>query len=101
MTSYDFNFMSATTPTGKVKLWLCFGDTTKLALTIPLDQCNTFAVYPLKWLRFLGFTIYGQEGHLSRSKAGPEIDDYTADTEARSYYFVSERKVDLCVIKPR
>ena len=88
-------------PTGKVKLWLCFGDTTKLALTIPLDQCNTFAFYPLKWLRFVGFTIYGREGYLSRSRTGPEINDYAAAMEARSYYFVPEGKVDSCTIKPR
>ena len=93
--------MSATTPPGQVKLWLCFGNAAKLALSIPLAQCNTFAVYPLRWLRFLGFAIYGREGHLSRSKAGPEIEDYTADMEARSYYFVSQGKVDLPTIKPR
>ncbi|KAF8695511.1 hypothetical protein AX14_001769 [Amanita brunnescens Koide BX004] len=64
---------------------------------IPLDQCSTFAVYPLRWLRSVGFTIYGREGHLSKSKTGPpaEIDDYTADMEAPSYYFVPEGEARL------
>lgn len=41
---------------------------------------------------FLGrFAIYGQEGYLSTSKDGPEIDDYTANIGTRSYYyFISE-----------
>jgi hypothetical protein len=83
----------------EVKLWLSFGDITKLALSIPLDKCGTFALHPLKWLRFLGFAIYGYEGHLSTSEAGQPINDYTADIEPRSYYFVSEGKAGLRMIK--
>ena len=78
----------------KVKLWLSFHGSSKLALSIPLDQATTFAVNPLKWLQFLGYAIYGREGYLSTSKAGPEIDDYTADIEARSYYFKSPGKLE-------
>ena len=84
--------MSATT--SDVRLWLSFHNATMLALSIPLDKCVTFAVNPLKWLQFLGFAIYGREGHLSLSKAGPDLDDYTAAIEAHSYYFVSEGKVE-------
>jgi hypothetical protein len=84
----------------KVKLWLSFGNVTKLALSIPFDKCGTFAVNPLKWLRFLGYAIYGREGYLSTSKAGPEIYDYTADIQARSYYFISEGEVDWHMIIP-
>jgi hypothetical protein len=82
--------------TSRVRLWLSFPNVTqaKLALSIPLDKCATFAVNPLKWLRFLGFAIYGREGHLSLSKDGPDLGDYTAPIEARSYYFVSEGKVE-------
>ena len=78
----------------KVKLRLSFGNVTRLALSIPLDKRDTFAINPLKWLRFLGFAIYGREGYLSTSEAGPEIDDYTADIEARVYYFISEGRAD-------
>ncbi|KAF8626969.1 hypothetical protein AX15_004609 [Amanita polypyramis BW_CC] len=80
--------MSTTTP--KVTLRLSFGNVTRLALSIPLDKCGTFAINPLKWLRFLGFAIYGREGYLSTSEGSPEIDNYTAGIEARLYYFVSE-----------
>ena len=85
------------TPT--VKLCLSFGNVTKPALLIPLDKCNTFAINPLKWLRFLGFAIYGGEGYLSTSRAGPEIDNYTANIEPRSYYFIAEGKADPHMIK--
>jgi hypothetical protein len=83
--------MSATTPT--VRLRLSIHNVTKLALSIPLDKCVTFAVHPLKWLRFLAFAIYGGQGHLSLSNGGPDLDDYTAAIEACSYYFVSDGTV--------
>ncbi|KAF8345413.1 hypothetical protein F5887DRAFT_1192054 [Amanita rubescens] len=96
--------MSATTP--KVRLRLSFPNVTraKLALSIPLDKCVTFVVNPLKWLRFLGFAIYGREGHLSLSKDGLDLGDYTAPIEARPYYFVSEgspRLVDVDAVDDR
>jgi hypothetical protein len=91
----------STTGASEVKLWLSFGNVTKLALSIPLYKCSTFAVHPLKWLQFLGFAIYGCVGHLSTSEAGLPINDYTADIEPRSYYFLSEGKVDLRTIKHR
>ena len=76
----------------EVKLLLCFDDSSKLALSIPLAQCTTFAITPLKWLRFLGFAIYGQQGRISMSMNGTEI-DYTAQIEARCYYFIPDGKL--------
>ncbi|KAF8556461.1 hypothetical protein OG21DRAFT_636695 [Imleria badia] len=83
-----------------VKLWLCFDNQSKLALSIPLTQCTTFATSPLKWLRFLGFAIYGREGYLSKNWNGLQL-DYTEQIEARSYYFRSDDEpcfVDFDVI---
>jgi hypothetical protein len=77
-----------------IKLWLSFSGTSKLALSIPVDRATAFAVYPLKWLRFLGYAIYGREGHLSTSRVGSEIDDYAADIEARSYHFIAQGKLE-------
>ena len=78
---------------GKVELLLCFDNRNEVALSIPLAQCETFANSPLKWLRFLGFVIYGRQGRLSTSMNGPEL-DYTAPIEARAYYFMSDGKLD-------
>ena len=63
----------------------------ELALSVPLTQCATFATTPLKWLRFVGFTIYGRQGYLSMSMNGVEL-DYMAQIEPRSYYFISDGK---------
>ena len=76
-----------------VELLLCFDDGSHPALSIPLARCSTFAITPLTWLRYLGFVIYGRQGRLSTSENGPEL-DYTARIEARSYYFISDGKLD-------
>jgi hypothetical protein len=84
----------ATVMPAVVELWLSFNGTAELALSIPLAKCRDLAVNPLKWLRFLGYAIYGQEGYLSVSDAGPPIEDYAADIAAHgSYYFISEGKL--------
>jgi hypothetical protein len=85
---YSVSFALLQLATPKVGLWISFDNVTKLALSIPLAKCCTFALYPLKWLRFLDFAIYGHEGYISASKGGTEIDDYEANIEARSYSFV-------------
>ncbi|KAI9568616.1 hypothetical protein HD554DRAFT_2314212 [Boletus coccyginus] len=72
-----------------VKLVLCFNESSKVALSIPLAQSKTFAVKPLKWLRYLGFIIYGRQGYISKSMNGPEL-DYSEEIEALSYYFISD-----------
>ena len=85
--------MATVTP-AVVELWLSFNGTAELALSISLAKCWDLAVNPLKWLRFLGYAIYRQEGYLSASDAGPLIDDYAADIAAHSsYYFISEGKL--------
>ena len=77
-----------------VELWLILNNASELALSIPLDKCLTLSVNPLKWLRFLGYSIYGQQGYLSMSATGPPIDNYTAGISACPYYFISEGKLE-------
>jgi hypothetical protein len=91
--------MNAPPKPNKVRLLLPFNDRNMAALSISLAECTTFAVRPLKWLRFLGFAIYGCEGSLSTSKAGPVIDDYTGEVEARSYYFIPDGKLDCYALR--
>ena len=86
----------------KIKLWLLFDNVARLALLIPLAECHNFSIYPLKWLRFLGFAIYGCQGYLRMdSKTGPEIGNYEADIEARAYHFIPdpEGKMNCHMIK--
>jgi len=73
-----------------VELWMSFDDTYHHALSIPVDTCQRFAVYPLTWLRYVGYTIYGSEGHISTSPDGPEVEYYQADIPLDTYYYVSQ-----------
>ena len=87
----------ATSP--KVDLWLYSksNEIDILALSIPLGAFKEYAVNSLKWLKYLGYAIYGAEGRLSTSKDGPEIDlNYDAVVEIRPYYFISESQSETC-----
>ncbi|KAG9310493.1 hypothetical protein JVU11DRAFT_9638 [Chiua virens] len=88
----------------RVKLLLAIGNHSEVALSIPLAECTTFSNSPLKWLRFLGFTIYGQQGYLSETEGGADLNNYTAQIEPRPYYFVSKsdpRLIDVDAIDDR
>ena len=77
-----------------VELWLSFNGTAVLALFIDcpsrLLNARSLLLILSSGYDLLGYAIYGREGYLSRSEAGPPIDDYTAGIAAHSYYFISE-----------
>jgi hypothetical protein len=76
-----------------VQLWIRFGDEYQHALSIPLQKCQEFALHPLTWLRFLGYAIYGKEGHISRERDGEQVADYRpegAAISAGNYYYISQ-----------
>ena len=60
------------------------------ALSMPVKMCQRFSVRPLSWLRYVGFTIYGTEGHISRSAAGPAVRCSEVDIQAGIYYYVPD-----------
>lgn len=64
-------------------------------LSIPLQKCLTFSLKPLKWLRYIGYCLYGRQGHLYSSPTLPSGNDSHADydlplLESRHYYYYSE-----------
>jgi hypothetical protein len=73
----------------EVQLWMSFGDDTLRALSIPVKNCQCFSRRPLAWLRYLGYCIYGKEGHISTVVGGPEV-NYNQDTIQGDYYYVSQ-----------
>ncbi|KAF8960923.1 hypothetical protein BDZ97DRAFT_1940255 [Flammula alnicola] len=83
--------------TTNVELWMPFNDIYRPALSIPVDTCQRFSVHPLTWLRYLGFTIYGNEGHISTLPGGPEVEYYQADIPPGIYYYVSQLP---CLLDP-
>jgi hypothetical protein len=71
-----------------IELHVQIHDTYLPILSIPVVECNRFALKPLKWLRFLGYTIYGQEGHICLAPGG-ELVDYESAIEGQARYFYS------------
>ena len=84
--------------TDRVRLYIIIDQPT-LALSIPLNICTTLSLRPLKWLRFLGYAIYGQDGHLSLSAGGEPISDYTSNLTARPYYLFIHRLNNVTVFQ--
>jgi hypothetical protein len=76
-------------PNTQVQLWLPFNKY-RLALSIPFDECQRFSFHPLAWLRYVAYTIYGREGHLSMSANGPMVDCHAAIMQPTKYYYVSQ-----------
>ena len=58
-------------------------------VTIPEADLCRFCIHPLKWVRYLGFTIVGVSGDLSREANGGPIQSYTGATsrQLRGQYF--------------
>ena len=70
-------------------------------LSIPISECNRFALRPLKWLRFLGYTLYGREGDICLSPEDPPVPvDYQSSIQAGTqYFYVSSRTlIPLCLV---
>jgi len=73
-----------------VQLWMQFDGRYRLALSIPVNDCQRFSTRPLAWLRYVAFTIYGNEGDVSTLRSGPAVDYNQADIGPGAYYYVSE-----------
>ncbi|KAF8588445.1 hypothetical protein K439DRAFT_1658456 [Ramaria rubella] len=80
--------------TFEVELWLYFPEQASYfhVLSIPLEECFRFSLKPLKWLRYLGYAIYGGAGRLETGTSEDHLQevDYGGAIEARQYYFRSE-----------
>ena len=73
-----------------VELHIRIDNTYIPVLSIPVDDCNRFALNPLRWLRFLGYAIYGSQGHISATADGPPVDYESAVEGGAHYYFTSQ-----------
>ena len=64
------------------------------ALTIPIADLGTFCCCLLKWVQYLGYTIVGVHGELSKNTAGDPTVNY--DTDAKSedlggeYFYIAD-----------
>jgi hypothetical protein len=73
-----------------VELWINVDDVYHPALSVAVDTCELFSLHPLTWLRYLGFTICGNEGRISTLPDGVEVDYYQANIQPGVYYYVSQ-----------
>jgi hypothetical protein len=76
----------------QTQLWFHLPDGWIPLLSIPKEELPKFSTRPLKWLRYLGSTIYGREGILKEAQDGPEVEDYAikdTGTLLADYYYQS------------
>jgi hypothetical protein len=86
--------------THSVQLWLLIRGSWRSILTIPVDDFHLFTTCPLRWLQFLGYTIYSRKGTLKADVKGPELDDYTIDVESLNnhYHYVAQGNSSLLIV---
>ncbi len=81
-------------PSKTVDLYFTFEIETLKVLSIPREQFMQYSFRPLKWLRFVGYAIYGAEGDVFEMD-GLRLVDYDAVTDAsqlqEAYRFISPR----------
>ncbi|KLO05419.1 hypothetical protein SCHPADRAFT_727113 [Schizopora paradoxa] len=77
-----------------IKLHITINGDTCPVFEIPRVDFKNFTTFPLKWLRFLGFTIYGAEGHISLAVDGEPVNDSVGVDDvnllSNTYYYVSQ-----------
>ena len=86
-----------------VDIYLPIKDRQILALSIPFVDIERLALRPVKWLRYLVFTICGVRGDLATTPNGPPVDydTSTLDNMEETYYFVPEGNVHICCFSLR
>lgn len=80
-----------------VDVYLPIEDRQILALSIPFVDIERLSLRPVKWIRFLIFSICGVRGDLATTPNGPpvEYDNSTLDNMDETYYFVPEGNVHI------
>ncbi|KAK7007232.1 hypothetical protein R3P38DRAFT_3032118 [Favolaschia claudopus] len=74
-------------------------------LAMPMEQIQVLTLRPHKWLRFMGYCIYGARGRLQSSPQGiSEVNPLETTTFSTDYYYVSGkpgRFIDIDAINDR
>ena len=73
---------------GHVRLILLQAENSSFHLDIPLEIIQRLCLKPLKYLRFLGWCIFGVEGVLAYESDGDAIDTNGNLQEHEIYYYV-------------
>ncbi|KAK0479976.1 hypothetical protein EDD18DRAFT_1312405 [Armillaria luteobubalina] len=78
-----------------VNIHLSYRNTQVLALSIPIDDIKRLSIRPLKWLKYVAFTVFGVIGHLALTADGSAVEDenITWESEDRlceDYYYIPD-----------
>lgn len=84
----DADYISTSNMAAIVELQMPIDGQYHPALSIPVEACRRFSVHPLKWLQFVGFTIYGTEGHISRTTELQVVRYSNTNIDPCIYYYI-------------
>jgi hypothetical protein len=80
-----------------IQLLIQIDNTWMPALSISVAECNHFSLRLLKWLRFLGYAIYGRIGDIYTHLGGRPVNYQLAVNAGARYFFISEGKIHVSV----
>ncbi|KAJ7207063.1 hypothetical protein GGX14DRAFT_456059 [Mycena pura] len=73
-----------------IALHMQMSESWQRVLVMPLDEMKKLSTRPLRWLRYMGYCIYGAEGHLQATILGHNAVDPNQTTGlANDYYYFS------------
>ncbi|KAJ7140310.1 hypothetical protein C8R43DRAFT_1018296 [Mycena crocata] len=72
-----------------LRLYITVSSTWTLFLDIPVNEALRLSTRPVKWLRFLGWCIHGQPGHLTALDGSPVDEDPGFGGFLDCYYYKS------------
>jgi hypothetical protein len=75
-----------------VKLFVHLDGALHPLLSIPITDFDRFTLRPLKWLRYLAYTVYGRQGKLFKDALGQCEVNYNLAILEDCYYFSSDSK---------
>jgi hypothetical protein len=83
-----------------IQLWFRLEEEWEPILRIPVTDLFSYSNKPLKWLRFVGSILYGDEGILRSRAGGVEINNYCIQDvdhlePAYDFYSPSRRRIPL------
>jgi hypothetical protein len=76
--------------TSMVDIHLRIDNSQVLALSIPFNDIQRLSIRPLKWLRFVTFTVCGACGDLSATPDGPAVDYDSIALGSEDYYYTPQ-----------
>ncbi|KAK0187359.1 hypothetical protein F5146DRAFT_1209950, partial [Armillaria mellea] len=97
LNSFPLAFM---TDFAAVNIHLSYHNAQVLTLSIPIVDIKRLSIRPLKWLRYVAFTVFGATGHLALTADGSAVEDENITWESQDrlcedYYYIPDGELHL------